>query len=111
MSISVNDLERNEIMSRYSPNVKQNDISNCVMLDLVGDELLNHARKVANKLNEKYFQNGGTSIGYTNLFDVLREMLYIQLEHEEVEESYDENEPSLTTVFGKNLEDALKGEN
>ena len=105
--ISVNDLERNEIMSCYSPKVEQNNISNCVMLEL-GEEILNHARKVADKLNEKYYETGGTHPrGFTDMFCVLRDMLELQQETDEFG-GYDEIDPDTTTSFGKNLESAIE---
>ena len=107
MTITVEYLERNEIMSSFSPKVKQNDMSNCVMLEL-SPRVLNHARKVANKLNDKYYETGGKHPrGFIDLFGVLREMLDLQPETDETM-GYDENEPDITTTFGKNLECAIE---
>ena len=101
MPIYVSDLEKNEIMSSYSPNVEQNNNSNCVMLEL-DNNVVNHARKVADKLNEIYHKEGGEKYpgGYIDLFGVLREMLDIQLERE-WEEGIFEDEPVIPTDYGK----------
>ena len=101
MSIIVKYLEENEIMSSYSPNVKQNNITNCVMLEL-NTEVVNHAREVADKLNKKYYENGcDNRNGYIDLFSVLEEMLNIQLETEYTEGF--EEEPFNITVYSKLL--------
>ena len=100
MTINVEHLEENEIMSEYSPNVKQNNISNCVMLEL-DPEVVDHARKVADLLNEQYYENAGKNRnGYTDLYGVLRVMLDLQLESE-TDGDFGEEDPFLPTAFSK----------
>ena len=106
MTINVGHLKENEIMSSYSPNVEQNDSFNCVMLEL-SSRLLNHAREIADALNEKYYENGGELNGYTDLFGVLETMLDIQLETEQGQ-SLCETDPFTPTAYSKNLQNALE---
>ena len=106
MTINVEHLEENEIMSLYSPYVKQNDVSNSVMLEL-SPRLLNHAKEVADALNEKYHENGGKPNGYTNLFGVLESMLDIQLENE-TGQSLCVTDPLIPTVYSTQLPDASR---
>ena len=109
MTIMINDLERNEIMSEYSPYVEQKDSYNCVMLEL-DCEVLDHARKVADALNKKYYENSGKNhTVYTDLFGVLRSMLEIQMENEQNDGEFCE-ESSINTVYGKELPNAKEGD-
>ena len=107
MTINVGHLKENEIMSSYSPNVEQNDSFNCVMLEL-SSRLLNHAREIADALNEKYYENGGKPNSYTNLFGVLESMLDIQLETEQGQDLWD-LDPFTPTAYSKNLPYAEEG--
>jgi hypothetical protein len=109
MTINRKHLEENEIMSEYSTKVKQNNVSNCVMLEL-DPEVLDHARKVARALNEKYeehYGNGGANPrGYCDLFGVLRVMLDLQLESE-TDGDFGEDDPFLPTAFSKLTKDIV----
>ena len=107
MTINVGHLEENEIISQYSPNVKQRDAFNCVMLEL-SPRLLDHAREIADALNEKYHENGGKPNGYTDLFGVLETMLDIQLETEQGQGLY-EIDSFTPTAYSKNLPYAEEG--
>ena len=94
------------LFSIYSPYVKQNDVSNSVMLEL-SPRLLNHAKEVADALNEKYHENGGKPNGYTNLFGVLESMLDIQLENE-TGQSLCVTDPLIPTAYSTQLPDASR---
>ena len=87
-------------MSSYTPEVQQNEYSNCVMLEL-DNKVVNHARKVADKLNELYYEKRGhNQSDYTSLYSVLVDMLEIQLEQECRGGIFENNDPDHPNVFG-----------
>ena len=69
------------------------------MLDLEPN-VIDYARKVANKVNQKYWDEGGdNSKRYTNLYSVLQEMIDLQIENEDWN-GFEEN-PFNPSVFGR----------
>jgi len=100
MSININDLEKNQIMSTYSPNVKKESI-NYVMLEL-SDDTLEIVQDVTNRVNEKYHHLGGSDErGYTDIFGCLVHALELKLE----EDSMRDDDESLRSTVGSMVDE------
>jgi len=96
MSININDLEKNQIMSTYSPNVKKREGYNYVMLELT-DDTLRIVQDVTNRVNEKYHELGGSDVrGYTDIFGCLIHALELKLE----EDSMRDDDESVRSTVG-----------